>query len=85
MFEGLRKYGYLKEAARLAEETYKNVRLIGDREYYATESASGCGLDPFWGWSLLAYFMPYESESGYDPTEIAIQKNDKFLLKDNNK
>ncbi len=85
VFEGLRKYGYLKEAARLAEETYKNVRLIGDREYYATESASGCGLDPFWGWSLLAYFMPYESESGYDPTEIAIQKNDKFLLKDNNK
>ena len=22
------------------------------------------GLDPFWGWSLLAHFMPYEEASG---------------------
>jgi uncharacterized repeat protein (TIGR02543 family) len=52
----------------------------GDREYYATESQKGCGLDPFWGWSLLAYFMPWENENRYDPTEISLKNNDHNLL-----
>lgn len=80
LFEGLRKYGYVQTAAELAEQTFNMIQKIGDREYYATESASGCGLDPFWGWSLLAYFMPYESESGYDPTEISRRENKHILL-----
>lgn len=80
MFHALRKYGYTSEAAYLANETYRQVKRIGDREYYATETGTGCGLDPFWGWSLLAYFMPYENESGYDPTKIQIEKNDRILL-----
>lgn len=80
VFEGLRKYNYTDLADHLAKETYAQVKRIGDREYYATESMTGCGLDPFWGWSLLAYFMPFESESGYDPTEICFAKNDKILL-----
>lgn len=80
VFQGLRKYGYSELARRLAEETYENVKKIGDREYYATESKRGCGLDPFWGWSLLAYFMPYEAETGYDPTELAAAENKHVLF-----
>ena len=80
VFESLRRYGYTDEAARLANETYHQVKRIGDREYYATETQTGCGLNPFWGWSLLAYFMPYENESGYDPTKISVEKNDRILL-----
>lgn len=80
VFESLRKYGYNKEAKELAEVTYSEVKRIGDREYYATESKSGCGLDPFWGWSLLSYFMPYEYETGFDPTKLELNKNDHILI-----
>ena len=80
VFQSLRKYGYVEEAVELAQVTFDTVKRIGDREYYATESQKGCGLDPFWGWSLLAYFMPWESENGYDPTEIALKTNDHNLL-----
>lgn len=81
VFEALRAYGYTDMAAHLVDETYRQVKRIGDREYYATESESGCGLDPFWGWSLLAYFMPYENESGYDPTEVKLSPNTRILIK----
>ena len=80
VFQSLRKYGYTAEAEELAQVTYDAVKQIGDREYYATESRSGCGLNPFWGWSLLAYFMPWENENRYDPTEIALKKNEYNLL-----
>ena len=80
VFESLRRYGYSAEASRLADVTYRTVKEAGEREYYATESRTGCGLYPFWGWSLLSYFMPYEIESGYDPTEIRAAKNDRILL-----
>ena len=43
---------------------------LGDRKYYDAETGAGCGLDPFWGWSLLAHFMPYEEASEADITEI---------------
>lgn len=79
IFQGLRKYGYTELAEELVEVTYQNVKNIGDREYYTTESKSGCGLNPFWGWSLLAYFMPYEAKSGYDPTEVCFEKNNHIL------
>lgn len=80
LFQSLRSYGYRDLAKNLAQTTYENVKRIGDREYYATESATGCGLNPFWGWSLLAYFMPYEYESGYDPTLIKLAENRHILL-----
>ncbi|MBP3917905.1 MAG: hypothetical protein J6I50_01880 [Clostridia bacterium] len=80
VFEALRMYGFHKEAAHLAEETNRQVKRIGDREYYATESQTGCGLNPFWGWSLLAYFMPYENETEFDPTEIKLCVNDHIVL-----
>lgn len=70
VFQALRKYGYFDLASHLASETYRHVKKIGDREYYNTESDTGAGLDPFWGWSLLAYFMPLEDELGYDPTDL---------------
>lgn len=70
IFEGLRDYGYHDVAKKLSNITYDMVKKIGDREYYTSESCKGCGLDPFWGWSLLAYFMPYEQETGFDPTKL---------------
>lgn len=70
IFQGLRRYGYSDAAYKLAEITYTMVKRIGDREYYTSESCKGCGLDPFWGWSLLAYIMPDELIKGYDPTII---------------
>lgn len=70
IFEGLRNYGFAEIARNLAFRTYEAIKSIGDREYYTSDSMRGCGLDPFWGWSLLAYFMPFEAETGYDPTKI---------------
>ena len=42
----------------------------GTREYYDAETGDGLGLDPFWGWSLLGYFMPLEFHERYDPSGI---------------
>ena len=44
----------------LAEKTKALVKKSGNREYYLTESGEGDGLDRFWGWTLLAYFMEEE-------------------------
>jgi len=60
VYHGLRRYGYHQLATLLAYETLKLVRMSGNREYYDAEDGMGCGLDPFWGWSLLAHFMEYE-------------------------
>jgi putative isomerase len=58
---GLRAYGYTELAALLSHYTVDLVRKAGNREYYDAETGEGNGLDPFWGWSLLAHFMDYES------------------------
>ena len=70
-FHGLMKYGYKDAAKELAEKTFEMV-LSEDatREYYNAENGCGMGLNPFWGWSTLAYFMPLECELGYDPTDL---------------
>ncbi len=70
IFHALRRYGYQTPASEVAEKTYRMVKDIGDREYYNTESKTGNGLGPFWGWTLLAYFMPLEDRLSLDPTEI---------------
>ena len=80
VFQGLRRYGYTEIAKELADKTYEMVRRIGDREYYNTESLTGNGLDPFWGWSLLAYFMPMEAQTGYDPTNLDYSLRDLLTL-----
>ena len=40
------------------------------REFYNGESGEGLGLKRFWGWSVLAYVMPFECETGYDPSKL---------------
>jgi putative isomerase len=60
VYHGLRAYGYAQVASLLAQASWRLVRGAGNREYYDAESGAGCGLDPFWGWSLLAHFLPYE-------------------------
>lgn len=70
IFHGLLSYGYKDIATELANITFAMVSKIGDREYYTSDSAQGCGLNPFWGWSLLAYFMPWENANHFDPTKL---------------
>lgn len=77
IFHGLRKYGYTKEAEELALKTFAMVMKEEEtREYYNSETGNGEGLNPFWGWSTLAYFMPIEFELDYDPTSV---ENEKIL------
>ena len=54
----------------LAQRTEELLRRSGDREYYRSEDGAGCGLDPFWGWSLLGHFFSYELEHGVDVNRI---------------
>lgn len=67
---GLVKYGYKQEAMELAEKTKALVKKSGNREYYITESGEGDGLDPFWGWTLLAYFMEEELKQDFHPEKM---------------
>jgi hypothetical protein len=39
------------------------------REYYNAETGQGNGMNPFWGWSTLAYVMPLEELMHYDPSD----------------
>ena len=57
VMRGLLDYGYTDLAKEITRITYETVKRVGDREYYTSETSRGCGLDPFWGWSLLAYLM----------------------------
>ena len=43
---------------------------VDARELFGAETGEGCGLDPFWGWTLLAYFLPYEESSALDITAV---------------
>ncbi len=81
LMHGLTNYGYTEVAAHLANRTYEMVKKIGDWEYYNTDSCMGNGLHPFWGWSLLAYFMPIENEMGMDPTRLAFELSDLTQIK----
>ena len=74
IFSALRHYGYHDLAAKLANLTFDKVKMLGDREYYTSDSDKGCGLNPFWGWSLLAYLMPWELQHHIDPTELKLKK-----------
>ena len=70
VMHALVRYGYQEAAAELAGKSFEMV-LSEDatREYYNAETGVGQGLNPFWGWSALAYAMPFELEAGYDPTD----------------
>ena len=71
VMHGLTQYGYHKEAKELADKSFEMVLAQEEtREYFNAETGNGEGLNPFWGWSTLAYFMPLELELGYDPTAV---------------
>jgi glycogen debranching enzyme len=70
IYRGLRAYGYRDLATLVARYTHDLVRRSGNCEYYDAESGAGSGLDPFWGWSLLAHFLPYEEACDFDITAI---------------
>jgi putative isomerase len=72
IFHGLMRYGFDKEAQELADKTYDMALNHNDvtREYYNSETGQGYGMNPFWGWSSLAYVMPLEYKFHYDPTDL---------------
>ncbi len=57
---GLRRYGYDRLADTLARKTHAIMAGEPFREYHASETGQGQGLDPFWGWTVLAHFLPDE-------------------------
>jgi putative isomerase len=69
IMHGLMDYGYSDIARDLATRTYRMALFENPatREYYDSDTASGNGMNPFWGWSSLAYVMPLDMEMGYDP------------------
>ncbi|MEM6457832.1 MAG: trehalase family glycosidase [Planctomycetota bacterium] len=71
IFHGLRRYGREDLAETLAYRTAEMaLREEATREFYDAETGVGQGLDPFWGWSALAYAMPFEFEADVDPTDL---------------
>jgi putative isomerase len=72
IFHGLMRYGFNEEARELAEKTFDMALKHNDvtREYYDSETGQGYGMNPFWGWSSLAYVMPLEYKFHYDPTDL---------------
>lgn len=73
IFHGLLRYGYTEIAKQLALKTF---RLVLDenpvtREYYDADTGKGNGMNPFWGWSALAYIMPLEYVTAYDPSDLS--------------
>lgn len=72
IFHGLQKYGYDRVAKEIASKTLELVLNQNEvtREFYNAETGKGLGLNPFWGWSVLAYVMPLEFELQYDPTSL---------------
>jgi putative isomerase len=40
------------------------------REFYDSGAGRGNGMDPFWGWSSLAYVVPIDFVRHYNPMEL---------------
>lgn len=78
---GLRSYGYGDLAADLAMRTYKLFNRGVFSEYYLSESGVGSGCKPFWGWSVLAIFLPSEIDLNVDPTRIAAENSSLLTMR----
>jgi hypothetical protein len=72
VFHGLLRYGYRDAAKELALRTFRMALDLNanTREYYDSDTGKGNGMNPFWGWSSLAYVMPLDYLNGYDPTDL---------------
>lgn len=70
IYHGLKYYNFKELASIVSYYTKRLVEKSGNREYYNSETGDGCGLNPFWGWSLLAHFMDFEEECAEDITKI---------------
>lgn len=75
IFHGLLRYGYRAEARALADKTFSMALDVNPvtREYYDSDTGHGYGMNPFWGWSSLAYVMPLDLKLNYDPTNLTGQ------------
>jgi len=71
LYHALKYYGYNDLASLIAHKTNELLQRSGNREYYHSESGTGVGLDPFWGWSLLGHFFLYEDGTPFDITRFA--------------
>lgn len=72
IFEGLMRYGFKDVARELAIRTLTLAlnQNPATREYYDSDTGKGNGMNPFWGWSSLAYVMPLNFVNQYDPTDL---------------
>jgi hypothetical protein len=72
IFHGLLNYGYKDSAKELAVKSFKMALDLNanTREYYDSDTGKGDGMDPFWGWSALAYVMPLDYANNYDPMDL---------------
>ena len=74
VFHGLCNAGFDDVARQVAHRTFEMaLREETTREFYDGETGVGQGLNPFWGWSALAYFMPLEYEMSYDPEDLSTE------------
>lgn len=80
IFHGLLDYGYVEAAKHLAYKSFEMVTGEDEmREYYNGETGTGEGLNPFWGWSTLAYVMPLEYELAYNPSALVKEELQRLL------
>ncbi|MDR3727925.1 MAG: trehalase family glycosidase [Terracidiphilus sp.] len=72
IFHGLLQYGYDSVAHDLAIKTLDMAlnENAATREYYNSDTGKGNGMNPFWGWSSLAYVMPIDLAEHYDPMDL---------------
>jgi len=75
VMHGLLRYGYKDLARDLANRTFAMAleKNSTTREFYDSDTGKGNGMNPFWGWSSLAYVMPLEVDLNYNPTDERAQ------------
>jgi putative isomerase len=72
IMHGLMDYGFKTEARGLALKTFEMAldQNPVTREYYDSDTGKGNGMNPFWGWSSLAYVMPLDFLEHYSPMDL---------------